>query len=337
LNGSNFRTRDTHAKIYAACAFPFTIANGDTYKGDTYFKLVGAIKKLQDWLLDRVLQRAIDYQHDFTIYDRQSETQPDSDSAIIQSFRATHPEPIMPPILPQLPDMRVVSAIKIPQAGLPELCQVTLYKITDWKGVYEIYDSPIEQQDSDYWVADFQIFNEKQSPKDQQKKWFCTRRIDYTNILSDIRNTGCILAICFGNEELPEDLPCNEWCLNNLNTSSTGKDRDDVVEFVFRGDLYMFLGYTRVMYHSDLSVKAKISATEKEDLLKTFTESFLGANWSDIHRGVREERGRWKELVENMKRNSREPEGKSDFQIIDASLKEIIKLAESSKKWITPY
>lgn len=57
---TRYRTRETHAKVYPDCAFPFSID-----KGSSRYQLILAPKKLQDHLIERMLRRALDPDWDF--------------------------------------------------------------------------------------------------------------------------------------------------------------------------------------------------------------------------------------------------------------------------------
>ena len=62
LRGSPFRTRDTHANLWSACAFPFNLEGQGSTKR---YELLFALKRTQDHLVEKVLRRAVDPQFEF--------------------------------------------------------------------------------------------------------------------------------------------------------------------------------------------------------------------------------------------------------------------------------
>lgn len=76
LLGTPFRTRDTHANLWSACAFPFNIAEGPT---NGRFSLALALKRVQDRMVEKVLRLALDAEFDFPGYLSLAETEPELD------------------------------------------------------------------------------------------------------------------------------------------------------------------------------------------------------------------------------------------------------------------
>lgn len=73
LKGTRFRTRDTHARLYAPCAFPFSAPRA---KGNSRYDLLLALKKVQDHVLERVLHRELDKEFEFSANQSLAETEP---------------------------------------------------------------------------------------------------------------------------------------------------------------------------------------------------------------------------------------------------------------------
>lgn len=59
--GTPCQTKDSHVEVYPACAFPFPL-----FKGNGRYNLILALKKVQDYLLKKVLRRALDPEYEFT-------------------------------------------------------------------------------------------------------------------------------------------------------------------------------------------------------------------------------------------------------------------------------
>jgi hypothetical protein len=77
LQGTPFRTRDTHANLWSACAFPFNLAEGST---NGRFSLVLALKRVQDRMVEKVLRLALDAEFDFPGYLSLAETNPEKET-----------------------------------------------------------------------------------------------------------------------------------------------------------------------------------------------------------------------------------------------------------------
>lgn len=73
LQGTPFRTRATHANLWAACAFPFSMERGE---GNSRYQLLLALKKVQDHLVEKVLRRALDPEFNFSDNLSLAETEP---------------------------------------------------------------------------------------------------------------------------------------------------------------------------------------------------------------------------------------------------------------------
>ena len=76
LRGSPFRTRDTHANLWSACAFPFNLKGQGSNKR---YELLFALKRTQDHLVEKVLRRAVDPQFKFGDMRSVAETWPEGD------------------------------------------------------------------------------------------------------------------------------------------------------------------------------------------------------------------------------------------------------------------
>ena len=73
LQGTRFRTRDTHANLWSACAFPFSMERGE---GNSRHQLLLALKKVQDHIVEKVLRRALDPEFNFSGNLSLAETEP---------------------------------------------------------------------------------------------------------------------------------------------------------------------------------------------------------------------------------------------------------------------
>lgn len=76
LQGTPFKTRETHANLWPACAFPFTTGSESS---NSHYQLLLALKKVQDYLLERVLRRALDFEFNFPDNISLPETEPDGE------------------------------------------------------------------------------------------------------------------------------------------------------------------------------------------------------------------------------------------------------------------
>ena len=77
LQGTGFRTRDTHANLWPACAFPFSVRKGGD-SGSRY-ELLLALKRTHDHVVEKALRRALDSSFDFADGASLAETEPGGD------------------------------------------------------------------------------------------------------------------------------------------------------------------------------------------------------------------------------------------------------------------
>ncbi|OAL53529.1 hypothetical protein IQ07DRAFT_596566 [Pyrenochaeta sp. DS3sAY3a] len=71
LQGTPFRTRDTHANLWSACAFPFDLKG---QKGASRYQLLLALKKVQDYMVERVLRNSLETEFHFPAHHSLPET-----------------------------------------------------------------------------------------------------------------------------------------------------------------------------------------------------------------------------------------------------------------------
>lgn len=265
LEGSPYRTRWTHAKVYPACAFPFDLSTGVRH-----YRLALALKKVQDRLLGRVLRRVVDDPDvsgkPFSTHPGITETdpwaQPDYEPlepSKLQSLKDEHQESRKRPIPVSLSNTMSVHAIKIPCSGsTPEVVPVRLinkygfrYETIqfsdslkeDWVSQMQLDTEGPDHGDMLYWVVSPQFFSS--SPD----RWIYTLHRLRDNIV--------------------EYLPVNEWCANIAKSSGPPIDTQ-AYEFPWRDDVYLFL-VEEDLLRSDRVVLPPIY----DDMLKNFRESYF--------------------------------------------------------------
>ena len=237
LNGSPYRTKNTHAKIYPACAFPFALS-----KGDEYFELVLALKKVQDRLLERVLRRVLDPDHTYTQYKCLSETNPYEAPSSIGSNEDRERLPIAQPdslqvlLQPPLPlNSKRVQAIQIPQNDRPKLVPVMLYNIYDQQGKRQYHPFANSKDREEFWVSDMEL--------NTKAPWYTLflNSPHETEIERYVPKMDCWLFYQLRGDS-GEYLHNNEWCMNAVH------DKLDPVnvQFPWKGDLYLFANVDEV-------------------------------------------------------------------------------------------
>jgi hypothetical protein len=119
LRGTPFRTRDTHANLWSACAFPFEMNSGGQTNSSRY-QLLFALKKVQDHVTERVLRRAMDPEFNFSGAASLAETEPDGELKARRKIRLSskHRED------GSTTQVTSARAIRIPATGEP-VCEVT--------------------------------------------------------------------------------------------------------------------------------------------------------------------------------------------------------------------
>ena len=107
LRGSPFRTRDTHANLWSACAFPFNLKGQGS---NNRYELLFALKRTQDHLVEKVLRRSVDPQFKFGDMMSVAETWPEGELLDRNGTRSRN-----------IGDLRVMTtrAIRIPEDDEP--------------------------------------------------------------------------------------------------------------------------------------------------------------------------------------------------------------------------
>ena len=282
LEGTRFSTRDTHAKIYPGCAFPFGIQ-----KGADYSRLTVALKRVQDLLLDKVLRRAVDPDHALTQYDALTETNPPDNLTGEDRWRelkAEHAESRKIPFtLPPPARMEKFGAIVIRQGGKVELSEITCYNV---HGLWDIqkYHEPIHCSSSEYWVSDIQRETEGQN-ENYSGYW----ANGYLKVLLRLRN------------ESGDYQANNEWAIGVARSSNKFFDCDDL--FPWKGDIYLFhvdktLGFPQIQSIHEGS-REKILAIFREGIDRPLRLEILTDDRRRLFKKLLEDSERLSELSQS--------------------------------------
>lgn len=232
LDGSPYRTKDTHAKIYPTCAFPFAMSNGDEH-----FELALGLKTVQDRLMTKVLRRAVDPDHSLTQYELWSETNPhellggmeiDDDR---QEFKTANPEPLKLLFQPLPSNFKWIQAIQIPQSGRPRLQLVKLHNDVDDQRYTPHIPIACSKIREERWVSDIE-------PNIVRDRWF---RLFLERPRNDTGIEGWTIGLDIWlfyrlRDDLGNSLSNNEWCLNAVQDVINPID----TQFPWKGDLYLF-------------------------------------------------------------------------------------------------
>jgi hypothetical protein len=121
LRGSPFRTRDTHANLWSACAFPFNLEGQDSNKR---YELLIALKRTQDHVIEKVLRRSIDPKFTFGDTTSVAETWPEGELWDRNGTRTR--------TTPEQHRIMTTRAIHIPQDHEPVPKMVEFYCSSHW-------------------------------------------------------------------------------------------------------------------------------------------------------------------------------------------------------------
>lgn len=266
LDGSPYRTRWTHAKVYPACAFPFDLSTGVRH-----YQLALALKKVQDRLLDRVLRRVVDDPvsgKPFSAHPGITETdpwaQPDCEPlnpSELQLYKDENQESRKNPIQISHLETMSVQAIKIPCDGsTPELVPVTLIDKAKSPG----RNVPISWSLEQLWVSQMQLDTEGPEHSDIIY-WVVTWQVPWQFISKPPPSIAILHRLRY--DEL-KYLPANKWCANIAKTSHATIDTD-TDGFPWRDDVYLFL--VDAIDELDQRVLDPIY----DDMLSKFREKYL--------------------------------------------------------------
>ncbi|KAL9084741.1 MAG: hypothetical protein Q9165_007916 [Trypethelium subeluteriae] len=237
LNGSPYRTKNTHAKIYPACAFPFALT-----QGVENFELVLALKKVQDHLLERVLRRVLDPDHTYTQYKCWSETDLHETLSSIGSngdrevLQIAQPESLQSLLQPALPlHSKQVQVIQIPQNDSPKLVPVTLHNTYGQK--HDKFYNPFAKSDEreEYWISDMDL--------DTDARWY-TLFLESPYQTETERYTTKLDFWLFHRlrGDSGEYLQDNKWCMDAVHDKIDPANE----QFPWKGDLYLFANVDEV-------------------------------------------------------------------------------------------
>lgn len=161
LCGSPYRTKATHNKIYANCAFPFALSDRNK---DHFVRLADALKGIENDLLEQIQRKAGETIYEWKSHSARSETDPEyttMDNALNHQEQTVESRRRSPHLSPRLiadtESQRLVTAIKISQNGEPELCFLTFHRIEYLKKDFSIHLLPLEYDDHGEWDAEFQF------------------------------------------------------------------------------------------------------------------------------------------------------------------------------------
>lgn len=249
LDGTPYRTKNTHAKVYPTCAFPFGIS-----EGDRQVRLMRAMRSVQNYLLERVFRMAIDPDHNVTDHQIWSETNP-----LEAPLRLSAVGPI------QNTQELVIQrkALKIPQAGEPTIELVTLHDIErSSRTLYEpIAKSSI--QEVCFWVS-------KTDPIIVRRRWF-----KFILSLKCEAQVELDLALyCQLRDESGMYLPNNEWCVRGVNGGADLHNWVDASDesFPWKGNLYLFTNMDMIgTDHWPVDINEHNS---EEDILQEFVSNY---------------------------------------------------------------
>lgn len=129
LRGSPFRTRDTHANLWSACAFPFNLKGQGSNKP---YELLFALKRTQDHLVEKVLRRAVDPQFKFGDIMSVAETWPEGELLDRNGTRSRNVG---------VTRVMTTRAIRIPEDGAPVSEMVEFECSSHW-GLYSTTTLP---------------------------------------------------------------------------------------------------------------------------------------------------------------------------------------------------
>ncbi|KAF2500544.1 hypothetical protein BU16DRAFT_557007 [Lophium mytilinum] len=219
LKGTRYRTRDTHAKVYHSCAFPFTLS-----KGESRYQLLLALKKVQDYMTERVLRQALDTDYAFPDNASLAET---LDGPQEWQGKSTRHFTVHDSKNGRVHKIARTRAIRIPVDGHPVSELVNFYK----KGIRAEIAEPVPAKRPDWpmlaWIT----------------QWWCeTARCKsfHRKLFSEVLGGSQKEIMIQGYFHIHDEIPAmNSWC-RDLIRDSKGDKIDPGKNFLWRGDLVVY-------------------------------------------------------------------------------------------------